>query len=174
MLTKTQKSQILKELIEKIEKNPAVLMVDFTGLKVSDLENLRKELKQQGIELKITKKTLIQKMFSHEGINFNAFSLPGPVGLIFSPEEGIVASKIVYNFSNIKKEPKLKIAGGFINKIFFSAEQIIDLAQLPSKEVLLSQLVYILNSLPRTLVGVLDDNIQKLVIALDAVAKKQQ
>lgn len=84
-----------------------------------------------------------------------------------------MASKTVYKFSSEKKEPQLKILGGFINKNFFSAERIIELAKLPSKEVLLSQLVYTLNSLPRTLVGVLNGNIQKLVIALDAIAKKQ-
>lgn len=174
MLTKQQKAKIIEELKEKIEKNPAVLMVDFAGLKVADLENLRRELKKQGIELKITKKTLIQKMFSHSGINFNVFNFPGSIGLIFSPEEGIAASKITYKFSSEKKEPKLKILGGFINKIFFSADKIVELAKLPSKEVLLTQLVYTLNSLPRTLVGVLNGNIQKLVIALDAITKKQQ
>lgn len=174
MLTKQQKAKIIEELKEKIEKNSAVLMVDFTGLKVADLESLRNELRKQGIELKITKKTLVQKMLSHSAINFNVFSFPGSVGLIFSPEEGIEASKITYKFSSGKKEPKLKILGGFINKKFFSAEGIIELAKLPSKEILLSQLVYTLNSLPRTLVGVLNGNIQKLAIALDAIAKKQQ
>jgi large subunit ribosomal protein L10 len=174
MLTKAQKSQILQELMEKIGKNPAVLMVDFTGLKVSDVEGLRRELKKNGIEMKITKKTLIQKMISHSNIPFNVYKFPGSVALIFSPEEGIVASKIIYKFSSEKKEPKLKILGGFINKVFYSADQIVELAKLPSKEVLLTQLVYTLNSLPRTLVGVLNGNIQKLVIALDAITKKQQ
>jgi len=172
MLSREQKAKILKELTEKITKTPAVLMVDFTGLKVSDLEHLRRELKNNGIEMKVTKKTLIQKMFSNNNLNFDVFSFPGSLALIFSPDEGIVASRITYKFSSQKKEPKLKILGGFINKSFFSAERIIELAKLPSKEVLLSQLVYILNSLPRTLVGVLKNNIQKLVIALDAIAKK--
>ncbi|HPD55275.1 MAG TPA: 50S ribosomal protein L10 [Candidatus Paceibacterota bacterium] len=173
MLTRAQKEKILNDLVDKINKNPAVLMVDFTGLKVSDLSNLRKELKNNEMELKVVKKTLVQKMLSHIGINFNIFTFPGSIALIFSPEEGLIASKTVYKFNSEKKEPKLKILGGFINKNFFSVERIIELAKLPSKEVLLSQLVYTLNSLPRTLVGVLNGNIQKLVIALDAIAKKQ-
>jgi len=148
-------------------------MVDFTGLKVADLRNLRRELKSNGMELKVVKKTLVQKMLSREGIDFNVFTFPASIALVFSPEEGLMASKIVYRFSSEKKEPKLKILGGFINKNFFSAYNVVELAKLPSKEVLLSQLVYTLNSLPRTLVGVLNGNIQKLVIALDAIAKKQ-
>ncbi len=148
-------------------------MVDFTGLKVADLRNLRRELKSNGMELKVVKKTLVQKMLSREGIDFNVFTFPASIALVFSPEEGLMASKIVYRFSSEKKEPKLKILGGFINKNFFSADNVVELAKLPSKEVLLSQLVYTLNSLPRTLVGVLNGNIQKLVIALDAIAKKQ-
>jgi len=56
MLTRAQKEKILNDLVDKINKNPAVLMVDFTGLKVSDLRNLRKELKNNGMELKVVKK----------------------------------------------------------------------------------------------------------------------
>ncbi len=173
MLTRSQKEKILNELMEKINNNPTVLMVDFTGLKVSDLVNLRKELKGNGIEFKVVKKTLVQKMLTKNNINFDVFTFPRSVALIFSPEEGILASKIAYKFSTERKEPTLKILGGFINKKFFNAEEIIDLAKIPSKEILLSQLVYTLNSLPRTLVGVLNGNIQKLVIALDAIAKNK-
>ena len=172
MLTREQKEKILNELIEKIDNNPAVLLVNFTGLKVSDLRNLRKELKNSGIEFKVVKKTLVQKMLTKINIKFDVFTFPSSVALIFSPEEGILASKIAYKFSSERKEPTLKILGGFINKRFFTAEEIINLAKIPSKEVLLSQLVYTLNSLPRTLVGVLNGNIQKLVIALDAITKK--
>ena len=73
MLTRAQKEKILNDLVDKINKNPAVLMVDFTGLKVSDLSNLRKELKNNEMELKVVKKTLVQKMLSHIGINFKRF-----------------------------------------------------------------------------------------------------
>ena len=172
MLTREQKEKILNELIEKINSNPTALLVDFTGLKVFDIRNLRKELKNNNIEFKVVKKTLVQKMLTKSNIKFDVFNFPSSIALIFSPEEGILASKIAYKFSAEKKEPTLKILGGFINKRFFSAEEIIDLAKIPSKEILLSQLVYTLNNLPRTLVGVLNGNIQKLVIALDAITKK--
>lgn len=103
MLTRAQKEKILNDLMDKINKNPAVLMVDFTGLKVADLRNLRRELKSNGMELKVVKKTLVQKMLSREGIDFNVFTFPASIALVFSPEEGLMASKIVYRFSSEKR-----------------------------------------------------------------------
>lgn len=87
MLTRAQKEKILNDLVDKINRNPAVLMVDFTGLKVSDLRNLRKELKNNGMELKVVKKTLVQKMLSRIGINFNIFTFPGSIALILVPKK---------------------------------------------------------------------------------------
>lgn len=170
MLTRQQKEKIIEEFSKKTEKAKAVLLVDFSGLKVSETQNLRRLLKKDGIELKIIKKTLIQRILEAAGIkNFSVFQFPASVALVFSPEEGIVVSKNVYEFS--KKAKTFKILGGFIDKNFVDAEIIIKLAKLPSREVLLSQLVYVLSSLPRALVGVLSGNLQKLVIALDAIAK---
>jgi len=171
MLTRQQKSKTIEEFSKKGRNARAILMVDFTGLKVSEMKELRRSLIKEGIEIKVIKKTLIQRILKLAGAqNFNIFQFPGPIALIFSPEEGILASKNIYEFS--KKSKTFKILGGFIDKNFVDAEMIVKLAKLPSREVLLSQLVYVLNSLPRALVGVLHGNLQKLVIALDRITKK--
>jgi len=65
-------------------------------------------------------------MLSHIGINFNIFTFPGSIALIFSPEEGLMASKTVYKFSSEKRTEIKKFLGGFINKKFlFSLKEII-------------------------------------------------
>jgi len=173
MLTRQQKSKIIEEFSKKTKKAKAVLLVDFSGLKVFETQNLRRLLKKDSIELKIIKKTLIQRILEAAGIKkFSVFQFPASVALVFSPEEGIVVSKNIYEFS--KKAKTFKILGGSIDKNFVDADFIVQLAKLPSREVLLSQLVYVLSSLPRALVGVLQGNLQKLVIALDAIAKTKQ
>jgi len=170
VLTRQQKEKIVEEFSKKTEKAKAVLLVDFGGLKVSKMQKLRRLLKKDGMELKITRKTLIQRILEAAGIkNFSVFQFPASVALVFSPEEGIVAAKNVYEFS--KEAKTFKILGGFIGQNFIEAEMIVKLAKLPSREVLLSQLVFVLNSIPRALVGVLSGNLRKLVIALDAIAK---
>jgi large subunit ribosomal protein L10 len=82
-----------------------VLLVDFTGLKVFDIRNLRKELKNNNIEFKVGKKTLVQKCLLKVILNLMCLIFPVSIALIFSPEEGILASKIAYKFSTEKKEP---------------------------------------------------------------------
>jgi len=170
MLTRDQKVKIAEEFSQKAKNSQAILLVDFTGLKMSEIQSLRRDLKQNGVEMKVIKKTLAQRVLKSAGIpDFNIFQFPASIAMVFSPEEGIIVSKNIYDFS--KKSKTLKILGGFIGKDYVDVEMIVKLAKLPSREVLLGQLVYVLNSLPRTLVGVLHGNLRKLVIALDQIAK---
>lgn len=170
MLTRDQKTKIIEEFSKKVKDSQSTLLVDFTGLKMSEMQSLRRNLRQSRVEMKVIKKTLVQRILKGAGVSdFNIFQYPASVAMVFSPEEGIIASKSVYDFS--KKSKTLKILGGFIGKNFIDVEMIVKLAKLPSREVLLGQLVYVLNSLPRTLVGVLHGNLRKLVIALDQISK---
>lgn len=162
--------QITEEFAKKAKDSRSILLVDFTGLKMSEMQSLRRSLRQSGVEMKVIKKTLVQRILKGAGISdFNVFQYPASIAMVFSPEEGVIVSKNIYDFS--KKNKTLKILGGFVAKNFIDAEMIVKLAKLPSREVLLSQLVYVLNSLPRTLVGVLHGNLRKLVIALDQISK---
>lgn len=159
MLTKEKKIESVKEVTQKIKESSAILMVDFTGLKVDEISDLRNSLRQQGIGMRVMRKTLISRAVREAGIeNFNVFQFPSSVALVFSPEEGMVVSKETYTFS--KKQDKLKILGGIFSGKFTTADEIITLAKLPSKEVLLGQLV-----------GVLKGNVKKLVVVLDQIAK---
>jgi len=170
MLTRDQKIQITEEFAKKAKDSQSILLVDFTGLKMSEIQSLRRSLRKDGVEMKVIKKTLVQRILKGAGVSdFNIFQYPASVAMVFSPEEGIIVSKNIYDFS--KRSKTLKILGGFIGKNFIDAEMIVKLAKLPSREVLLSQLVYVLNSLPRILVGVLHGNLRKLVIALDQIVK---
>ncbi|MDP2856240.1 MAG: 50S ribosomal protein L10 [bacterium] len=170
MLTRDQKIKITEEFAKKAKDSQSILLVDFTGLKMSGMQSLRRDLRQSGVEMKVIKKTLVQRILKGAGVSdFNVFQYPASVAMVFSPEEGIIVSKNVYDFS--KKSKTLKILGGFIGKNFIDAEMIVKLAKLPSRGVLLGQLAYVLNSLPRILVGVLHGNLRKLVIALDQISK---
>lgn len=175
MLTREQKSQIIEELTKKTKESQSVLMVDFTSLKVSEANTLRKSLRESNIEMKAVKKTLVQRILKNAGIkDFNIFQFPASIALIFSPEEGMIASKSVYDFSKKLKDRSFKILGGFMGGQFINSEMVVTLAKLPSREVLLSQLLYVLNSMPRALVGVLQGNLRKLVFAVDAIAKAKK
>ena len=169
MLTRIQKQKIIEDLKEKIAKQKVMVFVDFTGLKVKDLSNLRKKLKRVGDEIKIAKKTLLGIALKNAGIKIETKKLKGEIALIFGYKDEISPAKIVYQFS--QERPNLKILGGIIENKFTEAEQVITLAQLPTKEELLAKLVSSISAPISNFVNVLQGNIKGLIYALSAIKK---
>jgi len=167
-LTKAQKQKILEDLKEKIAKQKAVVFFDFTGLKVKDLSSLRKKIKAAGSEIKIAKKTLFGLAFKEAGFALDSKKLKGETALVFGYKDEISPAKIVYQFS--LENPNLKILGGLIeSQKLLDAEQIIELAQLPSKEELLAKLVGVLSAPVSNLVYALNYNLRGLVYVLSRI-----
>ena len=169
--TKQQKQKIVEELKEKIGKQKTVVFFDFTGLKVKDLSNLRKKLKKENGELKVAKKTLMAIAFKelNESVAKNIKKLTGEIALVFGYQDVILPAKTLWQFS--KSFPSLKILGGFVENDFKEAEEIIMLAQLPSKEELLAKLVGSIASPMSGFMNVLQGNIKGLIYALSAIKK---
>ena len=166
-LTKAQKQKILEELRDKIARQKIILFVDFSGLKAKELFNLRKRLNGLGAKLKVAKKTLISFVFKEKKLEINPRKLPGEVALVFGFEDEILPAKTVYQFS--QEFPNLKILGGIFEKEVRGAEDIIELAQLPSKEELLARLVGSVNSPVSNFVRVLEANIKGLIYILSQI-----
>jgi large subunit ribosomal protein L10 len=138
-LTREQKKKIIEGLEEKIAKQKAMVFVDFTGLRVKDLSDLRKKLRATDSELKVAKKTLLELVFKKAGLAIEAKKIKGEIALILGYNDGLSLAKTVYQFT--EANPNLKILGGFFEKKFREAEEMITLAQLPTREELLAKLV---------------------------------
>jgi large subunit ribosomal protein L10 len=163
--TKEEKKKILKDLKEKIEKQKIMIFVDFTGVKSKDLFLLRRKLKELGNEMKVAKKTLINLALKEKNLNvIDVRKMLGEVAVIFGMKDEISSAKTVYEFS--KENKNLKILGGIFGRNFIGPEKIEELAKLPTKEELLAKLVseisapisnfvYVLRSIPQSLVFVL-------------------
>ena len=163
-LTKVQKQKILDELKEKIAKQKVMIFADFTGLKVKDLSNLRKKIKAADGEIKVAKKTLLGLAVKGAGLEFEAKKIKGEIALVFGYKDEISLAKIIYQFA--EANPNLKILGGFLENQFRTAEEIITLAQLPTKEELLSGLVRSVSAPISNFINVLQGNIKGLIIVL--------
>ena len=168
-LTKIQKQKILESLKEKIAKQKAMLFVDFTGLKVKDISNLRKRLKAANNDLKVAKKTLTQIAFKESRLEMEVKKLKGEIALVFGFEDEISPAKIVWQFS--QENPNLKILGGILENKFVEAEKIIELAKLPTREESLARLVGTISAPISNFVNVLEANIKGLLFALSAIKK---
>ena len=109
--TKDQKQQILNQLTENVASQKAIVFVDYKGLKVGDMTVLRKQLKEAGSKLIVTKKTLLSKILKDKGIDANLKGMDGQLGAIFAHEDPVVPMKTVHTFG--KQNENLKILGGY-------------------------------------------------------------
>ncbi|MDD5568999.1 MAG: 50S ribosomal protein L10 [Candidatus Pacebacteria bacterium] len=169
-LTKEKKQSIVSDLETKIARQKAMVFMDFTGVKVKDLAELRNQLKEQGSELKVAKKTLLKIALKNKNIELDPKDIPGEIALALGYEDEVAPSKAIYQFVKINK--KAKILGGYLMRKFYGAEQIINLAQLPGREQLLGNLVGTINAPISGFVSALHGNLRNLVYALSAIGEK--
>jgi len=163
-LTKAQKQKIIADLKDKIAKQKAMVLIGITGLKVKDISDLRKKLKTEEGNLKVVKKTLIEKAFKENNLEFDKNKYKEEIALVLGFKDEILPAKTVYQFGLANE--KLKILGGFLEGKFKEAEEIIALAQLPTKEGLLAKLVGSIASPISGLINVLQGNIKGLITVL--------
>ena len=155
------KEQSVKELAERIKASKLVLLVEFIGTNVADDTVLRKDLREAGALKTVKKNNIIKRALNENGEAGLDEILVGTSAIITSEEDYLTPFKIVYKFS--KTHEIYKIKGGMIDGKVISAEDLLVLAQLPSKEELLSKLA-------GSLLGI----ITKLAVAVDQVRIKKE
>ncbi|MBI2624908.1 MAG: 50S ribosomal protein L10 [Candidatus Nealsonbacteria bacterium] len=141
--TKEQKKKIIDKLKDKLERQKIVLLFDFKGLKVKDLSELKKKLKEVESELLVAKKTLLNLASKEKKFPLDTKKLEGQIAVIFGFKDQILPAKTAYQFS--KTNDKLKILGGIFEGVLVEKERIIELAQLPSREELLARVFFLPN-----------------------------
>jgi len=170
--TREQKQNILKDLTDKFSRAKAAILVDFNKLPVSKTMELRRSLKSADAEYKVAKKTLISRVlrFGHFGdVDLDNFKTQ--VGIVFSYVDPAATAQSVWKFSKINDA--LKILGGFLGLDWQDKDKIITLAKLPSREILLWQLVRTIIAPLSGLVNVLQGNTRDLVSVLNNIRSKK-
>jgi len=168
-LSKEKKQNILKDLKEKIEKQKSIAFVDFKGLKVKSLSLLRKKIKEAGGNFQVAKKTLIRLALEKFNLRLDK-ELEGEIALIFAFEDPISPLKEAFKFS--QTNANIKFLAGFFEGKFIGKEEVLSLAQLPSKDELLTKLVWTIQSPISGLVNVLQGNLRNLVYVLSQISPK--
>lgn len=170
MATK-EKELTVQTLTEKFKKNNCVLLTEYRGLTVSEISELRSKLRPAKCEYNVVKNTLSKRAL--KGLKLDAFSelFEGPTAIAIDQGDPVQAAKILVDFS--KEHAKLKIKAALLGDKLLSESEVKSLASLPSREVLLSKLVWLLKSPVQNLVYVLNGNTQKLVYVLEAIRKQK-
>lgn len=166
------KRELIEEIKGKVDKAQSVVLVDYRGLKVDELNDLRRLCREAGVDYKVYKNTLMRFAFKDSGFeDFNEF-LIGPNAVAFGYEDSVQAAKITHEFSEDHKN--LEIKAGIVDGNIVGFDQIEKLASLPSKEVLIAQTLGGLNGPISGFVNVLQGNIRNLAYVLNAVKEKQE
>jgi len=174
MLTRAKKEQQIQELARIIDESGTVIFTDFGRLSMPEVRELRRELRDNNIHYKASKKSLwpfVQKQadFPAEAIDFTTH--PGSVGIAYGPGEGVEASKVLTKFA--KTHEHFSILGGIVNKEHIALSSIKALASLPSREELLARLAYVIASPVRNFMQVLAAPQRDFVSVLAKISEKK-
>ncbi|HWO94761.1 MAG TPA: 50S ribosomal protein L10 [Bacillus sp. (in: firmicutes)] len=155
------KKQVVSEIASKLRESKSTVVVDYRGLTVAQVTELRKSLREAGVEFKVYKNTLTRRAAEEaELAGLNEY-LTGPNAIAFSTEDVIAPAKVLNDFA--KKNEALEIKAGVIEGNISTVEEVKALAELPSREGLLSMLL-----------SVLQAPIRNLALAAKAVADQKE
>ena len=156
-----QKKEEVSKLAAEMKEAKLILLTDYRGINVADDTTLRKDLRNSEASARVIKNNITRRALKEAGIKGLDDKLVGPTAVVMSNGDYLEPSKVIYKFS--KDNEFYKIKGGVIEGKVMTAEEIITLAKLPSRETLLSMLA-----------GALLGNISKVAVALNEVKKLKE
>jgi large subunit ribosomal protein L10 len=166
MKTKVRKTEELKSLKTKLPKSKITVFTSFSkagekGLSVAKMSELKKLLRSLNSEYVVTKKTLMDLAFKDKNYDgLDVYQMEGSLGIVLGDEDPYMIAKKIYEFS--KKNPALHFWGAVMEDKFVSVDGFMEIAKMPSKEVLIGRLL-----------GMLTYPMRGLAVALSEIAKKQ-
>ncbi|WP_028543497.1 50S ribosomal protein L10 [Paenibacillus taiwanensis] len=155
------KQQAVTEIAGKLRDSVTTVVADYRGLSVAQVTELRKQLREAGIEFQVLKNTLVRRATAAAELTELDEALTGPTAIAFSREDAVAPAKILNDFA--KKNEALEIKGGIVEGRVVDVDQIKALAALPSRDGLLSMLL-----------SVLQAPVRNFALAVKAVAEKNE
>lgn len=166
-----EKELVVQEVAEKMSAAKSMVIADYRGLNVEQVTQLRKKLREAGVEYKVIKNTMTRLAARKVGIEGLDEILVGPNAIAFSMEDAVSAAKTLVDFAEDYQD--LQIKAGILDKVLISAEKVEDLAKIPPRDVLLSMVLRGFQGPLTGLVNVLQGNIRNLVQVLSAIQEQK-
>lgn len=156
-----EKEQQVAEIAQKLRDSKTTIITDYRGLDVAEVTELRKTLREAGIEYKVLKNTLVRLATAETNLSDADEFLKGPTAIAFGYDDVVAPAKILVDFA--KKHNNLEIKAGVLEGRLVTDEEVKALAALPSREGLLSMLL-----------SVLQAPMRNMALAVKAVAEKNE
>ena len=154
------KQSVVADIKDKFDRAKCVVLVDYRGLTVAEVTDLRNQLRKAGVEYAVLKNTMINLAIADMGIDGVKTHLEGPTAVAFGYEDMIAPAKILSDFA--KKSKKLTIKCGVCDGDYLDVNGVIALADLPSKEVLIAKIM-----------GSMMSAVSKFVYVVEAIRKQK-
>jgi large subunit ribosomal protein L10 len=167
-----EKTTVIADIHERLRGASLAVMTEYRGLTVAEMNRLRRELKQVGARYQVTKNTLTRRAIKDTAFAQLEDLLRGPTGLVTSTQDPVAVAKVLVRFA--EQHDKLKITGGVLEGTVLPAKTVGELAKLPSREVLLAQLLGLLQAPASQLLRTIQEPGAMLVRLLGALERSKQ
>lgn len=171
-LSRSQKQQMLAEYEEGVVHAPHAFLVGYQGISVPKVTELRQRIRESGGSYVVVKNRLVLRAMEGKALEQLRDQFSGPIAIAYSDTEPVALAKVLADFQ--KEAPAIELRGGLLNGQRVAGDQIKEIANLPSREQLISKLLFLLQSpitrLARTLAAVPRD----LVLVLEQVRQQRE
>ncbi len=171
MLSKAAKQKIIDDLASRFHSMPSVFVIEYQGLKVNEMDVLRKKLRQTNTELRVVKNSLLEKASLGTDVERMKDLFSGPTAVAICDGESSAAAKVFIDYG--KDFPEIKIKGGIFEGEVVDVSRIERIAKLPSRQELLSEFIGLLSAPMGNLVGALEQARSNIVGVLEALKEKK-
>ncbi|GAB4458618.1 MAG: 50S ribosomal protein L10 [Anaerolineales bacterium] len=169
-ITRERKEQVLAAYSEWLKKSQAVILVEYTGLKMKDLDNIRAKIRETGGEFHVLKNTLARRAFAEQGMNLPAEFLEKSTAVSFAFSDPVLTAKALSD--GTKGSEFVKVKGGFMSGQVLNAAQVKTLAEMPPLPVVRAQLLGVLQAPAGKLVRTIAEPARGLAAVIKAFAEK--
>ena len=167
MLNISQKKEQVERLAKELSESEIAILVDYKGLDVLKMTDLRSQLRNEGVTIEVVKNTLLDRASEGTDAALLKDFYKGPNAIVLSKDDPVAPARILAKFA--KDNDKLEIKAGALSGKLLSVDEINQLAKMPSRDELLGQLVYTLNAVPTNFVNVLSGVPRAFVNVLNAI-----
>lgn len=167
-----EKEEKVRETVDDLKSSNAVWVVDYRGLSVQQTETLRRSIRESGASMKVLKNTLTKRALDEAGMPTLDDILNGPSAFIFAEGDASASAKVLRDFA--KENDQLEIKGGIMEGREVSSDDVMAIADLPTRDELLSMLLRTLQGPATGLVRVLNGPAESLARVLQAIADSKE
>lgn len=167
---KEENKLFMEEIQSWLKDSPYLMVVDYTGLKVDEFSELRKRLDKAEAEMHVVKNTFLRRALANEKLPELDNDLKGQTAVVFGPSDVCAAAKVIKTFASEFQKPQIRV--GIVDKAVMDQKSLMTLADLPSREALLAQLLGLINSPATKLARLIQTPAEQLAQVIKANSEK--